>query len=47
MIIDPKILENSKNKQINSWPKYNLITLDKMMINIWTKETIDLRYEKG
>ena len=47
MMTGPKILKNSKNKQINPWPEYNLIALDRMTMNLWTKWVIDLGCEEG
>ena len=34
MITGLKVLKDSKNKQINLWPKYNPIKLDKMMMKV-------------
>ena len=45
MMTGPEVLEDPENKQINSWPKCNFMTFDRMMINLWTKWVID--FERG
>lgn len=46
IIIGFEVFEKPENTQINLWPKHNLITLDKIMINVWNKKIIDLGYKK-
>ena len=47
MIIGSKVLEEQENKPINLWPGYNLMTLNKMIINVYIKWAIDLKYGKS
>lgn len=42
IMISSKFFENLKKEQINPQPKYNLMALNKMMINVQNKQTIDL-----
>ncbi len=42
IMTSPEILEVPENKPMNSWPKRNLMALDKMMMNVWMKWAIDL-----
>ena len=34
LMTSPEFSEDPKNEQINLWPEYNPITLDKMMMNM-------------
>ncbi len=47
MMTGLEVSEDPENKPINLWPKCNPMALDKMMINVWTKWTIDLGYGKS
>lgn len=42
-----KVFENIKNNEINLQLKHNLITLNKMMLNMWTEQIIDLGYKES
>ncbi len=47
MITGLEVLEDPENKPINPWPQHNPMTLDRMMMNVWTKWAIDLGHRKG
>ncbi len=41
------VSEDLENKPINPWPECNPMALDRMMMNVWTKQVIDLGRGKG
>ncbi len=43
----PEVSEYPKNKPINLYPERNPMTLDRMIMNVWMKLTIDLRRGEG
>ncbi len=47
MMTGPEVSEDSENEPINLWPERNPITLDRMMMNVWTKWAIDLERGEG
>lgn len=46
IITGPKILEDPENNQTNLWFKRNPIVLNRIMLNVWSKQMIDLRSRK-
>lgn len=46
IITSYKFFKDVKKNKINSWPKCNLIILDKIIINIWNKEIINFKHKK-
>ncbi len=47
MITGPEVSEDPENESINAWPERNLMALDRMMMNVWTKQAIDLGRGEG
>lgn len=47
IIIVLEILDNPKNNKTNLWSAHNSIILNKIILNIWIKWVIDLRYKKS
>lgn len=47
MMTGPDASEDSENKLINPWPERNIMPLDRMMMNVWTKWVIDLGRGEG
>ncbi len=42
MMTSPEVLEDPENEPINFQPERNPMALDRMMMNMWTKQAIDL-----
>lgn len=46
MMTSFKFSEDLANNQINLWLEYNLMTLNKTMVEVWNKKAIELGYKK-
>ena len=47
IITSPEVLEDPDNKPINPWPEHNPMALNQMIMNVWTKWTIDFGRRKS
>ncbi len=47
MMTGPEVSEDPENKLINPWLERHPMTLNRMMINVWTKWAIDLERGEG
>lgn len=46
MMTGPEISDDPENDRINPWPEHNPIALNRIILNIQTKQAIDLEYKK-
>ena len=47
MMTDPEFSEDPENNQINPWPEYNPMALDRTMVKVWNKWAIELGHREG
>lgn len=47
MMTGSKFLDDPKNDQINLWPEWKPMTLDKTMVAVWNKWALKIRRKKG